>query len=156
MTFSAESPGTDADAWVDHPRAGGVAPLLLDSAGTDHVVVLAAHPDDETLGAGGLLSKAARSGIRVTVVVATYGEASHPGSTTHTAERLAALRRAYQPVLPIAARRGHRLRLYIVNDRPMTQQVTMIASRDPAGERRVNQRWSVTLPATAGDNLTAV
>ncbi|MHB1063052.1 MAG: PIG-L family deacetylase [Georgenia sp.] len=33
-----------------------------------------AHPDDETLGAGGLLASAARAGVAVTVVTATRGE----------------------------------------------------------------------------------
>jgi LmbE family N-acetylglucosaminyl deacetylase/SAM-dependent methyltransferase len=59
----------------------------------DHLVVLAAHPDDETLGAGGLIATASAAGARVTVVVATDGEASHPRSPTHAPERLAAIRR---------------------------------------------------------------
>jgi len=56
-------------------------------------VVLAAHPDDETLGAGGLISRVGRSGIGVTVVFASLGEASHPGSQTHDRGRLAEIRR---------------------------------------------------------------
>jgi len=59
----------------------------------DHVVVLAAHPDDETLGAGGLMARAFSHGCRVTVVVATDGEASHPESPTRTAASLGAARR---------------------------------------------------------------
>ena len=62
--------------------------------GVDHLVVVAAHPDDESLGAAGLTSAAARAGVPVTVVVATSGEASHPGSPTHRPEDLAALREA--------------------------------------------------------------
>jgi LmbE family N-acetylglucosaminyl deacetylase len=40
------------------------------------VVVVAPHPDDETLGAGGLICAAARSGRRVRIVVCTDGEAA--------------------------------------------------------------------------------
>ena len=53
------------------------------------VVVVGAHPDDETLGAGGLLHAAARAGRSVEVVTATAGEGSHPHSPTHAPGRLA-------------------------------------------------------------------
>ena len=42
------------------------------------VVVVAPHPDDETLGAGGLIFDLVRTGCEVTVVVVTDGAASHP------------------------------------------------------------------------------
>ncbi|WP_169448507.1 PIG-L family deacetylase [Ornithinimicrobium pekingense] len=61
--------------------------------GVLHVVVVAAHPDDETLGVGGLLADLGPD-VTVDVVVATDGEASHPRSPTHTPEQLAARRRA--------------------------------------------------------------
>jgi LmbE family N-acetylglucosaminyl deacetylase/SAM-dependent methyltransferase len=54
-----------------------------------HLVLLAAHPDDETLAAAGLLAIAAEAGARVDVVVATAGEGSHPGSPTHSPQSLA-------------------------------------------------------------------
>lgn len=41
------------------------------------VVVVAPHPDDETLGAGGLLSVLLRRGFPVDVIMVTDGEASH-------------------------------------------------------------------------------
>jgi LmbE family N-acetylglucosaminyl deacetylase len=57
------------------------------------LVVVAPHPDDEVLACGGLLAlHAARRGISVIVGV-TDGEASHRGSTTWNAQRLAAARR---------------------------------------------------------------
>lgn len=61
--------------------------------GTGRLVVLAAHPDDETLGAGGLISAFAARGTAVDVVVATAGEASHPGSPTVSPQDLARIRR---------------------------------------------------------------
>ena len=42
------------------------------------VVVLAAHPDDEVLGAGGLVCRLAAAGAHLRFVWATDGEASHP------------------------------------------------------------------------------
>jgi LmbE family N-acetylglucosaminyl deacetylase len=45
------------------------------------LVVVAPHPDDEVLGAGGLLAMAATAGRTVLVVAVTEGGASHPGST---------------------------------------------------------------------------
>lgn len=53
------------------------APPLDVSAG--RLVVLAAHPDDETLGAAGLLVRARAEGREVHVVLVTDGEGSHPG-----------------------------------------------------------------------------
>lgn len=58
------------------------------------MVVLAAHPDDESLGAGGLIATLAAAGAAVDVVVATAGEASHPDSPTHTPQTLTVLREA--------------------------------------------------------------
>nr|WP_272917768.1 bifunctional PIG-L family deacetylase/class I SAM-dependent methyltransferase [Nocardioides flavescens] len=57
------------------------------------VVVVAAHPDDESLGAGGLVHRAHALGVEVVVVVATDGEASHPHSPTRTPADLARVRR---------------------------------------------------------------
>ncbi len=58
------------------------------------LVVVAAHPDDESLGAGGLLATADLAGLDIMVVVATLGEASHPESPTHRPADLARIRRA--------------------------------------------------------------
>jgi LmbE family N-acetylglucosaminyl deacetylase len=61
-----------------HPRNVEVHAALphLSYAPTarDRIVVFAAHPDDETLGAGGLIHAAVRSGARVTIVVFTNGD----------------------------------------------------------------------------------
>lgn len=48
-------------------------------------VILAPHPDDETLGCGGLIGSLAALGRRVVVVAVSDGEGSHPPeSTLHT------------------------------------------------------------------------
>ena len=96
VTFDHRGRGTPEADWqrarpwtAAHPLDpnGGLPPDL------DALVVLAAHPDDETLGAGGLMAMAAARGIRVTVVVATDGEGSHPDSPTWTPRALARERR---------------------------------------------------------------
>lgn len=57
------------------------------------LVVVAPHPDDESLGLGGLLAAAQKLGGGVSVIFLTDGEGSHIGSPTFTPDRLAAVRR---------------------------------------------------------------
>ena len=57
-------------------------------------VVLSPHPDDETLGAGGLIAAACHAGQRPEVVVITDGAGSHPRSQAYPAHRLIELRQA--------------------------------------------------------------
>lgn len=69
-----------------------MAPLELtdlDGSPVRRLVVVAAHPDDESLGAAGLMARAHTRGLEVQVVLATRGEASHPGSPTLTSAALA-------------------------------------------------------------------
>ena len=66
----------------------------LDDGGCPALVLVAPHPDDEILGVGGWASALAASGVPVTILSVTDGEASHPGSPTLTPPALAALRRA--------------------------------------------------------------
>jgi LmbE family N-acetylglucosaminyl deacetylase/SAM-dependent methyltransferase len=70
----------------------GLPELAVPGPGTQ-ILALAAHPDDETLGCGGILALAADRGHPITVIIATDGEASHPASPTHSAGMLAAMRR---------------------------------------------------------------
>lgn len=58
------------------------------------IVVLAPHPDDETLGCGGLLAKATSMGLKPRVVYLTDGSASHRASKQWPPSRLAEVRRA--------------------------------------------------------------
>lgn len=58
------------------------------------VLVLAPHPDDETLGCGGAIAAAVAAGRDVQVAVITDGARSHPGSAAYPPARLAAIRRS--------------------------------------------------------------
>ncbi|MFC7485715.1 PIG-L family deacetylase [Knoellia sp. CPCC 206453] len=60
----------------------------------NHLLVVAAHPDDECLGAGAFIADAACLGLDVTVLVLTDGEGSHPRSPTVTPSQLASMRSA--------------------------------------------------------------
>lgn len=89
VSFDHRDPGTDEDTWT--PALARPLPALdLD---VDRVVVVAAHPDDESLGAAGLLATAAERGIAIDLIVVTDGEGSHPDSPTHSPATLALLRR---------------------------------------------------------------
>ncbi len=52
----------------------------------------APHPDDESLGCGGLLALLGDAGVAASVIVMTDGSRSHLHSASHPAERLAAVR----------------------------------------------------------------
>ena len=88
--FDRHDAGTAEPAWRE--LLAGL-PRLDPPGRGDHVVVVSAHPDDETLGVGGLLAQAAAAGARITVLVASNGEASHPQSPTHSPADLASRRR---------------------------------------------------------------
>ncbi len=66
---------------------------LGDIVGRDPFLVIAPHPDDETLGCGGLLIAAERAGLAGHVLILTDGSGSHPRSVKVPPARLIALRR---------------------------------------------------------------
>ena len=75
--------------------------------GLSPCLILAPHPDDETLGCGGLIAIASKLGLRPRVAYLTDGEGSHKGSASWPPERIAARRRqealAALAVLGVAA-----------------------------------------------------
>jgi LmbE family N-acetylglucosaminyl deacetylase len=62
-------PLIEEDDWLR--VLGGVAPW---QPGTEKMVVVAPHPDDETLAAGGLIAMQREAGVEVVVVAVTDGE----------------------------------------------------------------------------------
>ncbi len=114
----------------------------LDLAPCRHALIVAPHPDDEVLGAGGLVQMLLDAGAAVEVVAVTDGEASHPDSPTMRPEQLVRQRAeevaaAYHILgLPDGCR--HRLGLpdSAVDDqeRELTAELErMMADRPPAG-----------------------
>ncbi|MGL5857978.1 MAG: PIG-L family deacetylase [Angustibacter sp.] len=91
--FDPATAGTPEEVWRAWDRWARFPALDPSADPPAGVLLVAAHPDDETLGAGGLLMVAADLGLPLTVVVATDGAASHPGSTTTPPEVLAERRR---------------------------------------------------------------
>jgi LmbE family N-acetylglucosaminyl deacetylase len=73
VSFDSRLPGTPASTWEADPRLHDRP--RLDLEGIDEVLVIAAHPDDETLGAGGLIAECTARHIGVRVVVVTDGGA---------------------------------------------------------------------------------
>jgi LmbE family N-acetylglucosaminyl deacetylase len=93
VTFAHADAGTAEDEWLQ-AGVGSLPEFPMDDAelAGRTVVVLAAHPDDETLGAGGLITRLVDVGAAVRVVLCSAGEASHPHSPTTTPGELATLR----------------------------------------------------------------
>ena len=90
-SFTHDGSGTAPAAWHRHPGWSTAPPFILQSEDHDcqRLVVVAAHPDDESLGAGGLIATAHDAGISIYVVLLTAGEASHPESPSRRRHDLA-------------------------------------------------------------------
>lgn len=86
-------PGLPASAWesclsrADPLRLPPVLP-------GERVIVMAAHPDDETLGAAGLIQVMHRRGASIGVVICTDGAAALPGLHPRRRRELASVRQA--------------------------------------------------------------
>jgi LmbE family N-acetylglucosaminyl deacetylase len=72
-----DAPGTSEAAWRDWPELARRP--VLDVTAWSSAVIVAAHPDDEVLGPGGIMATLAGAGIPVRVVAVTDGEGSHGG-----------------------------------------------------------------------------
>jgi LmbE family N-acetylglucosaminyl deacetylase len=82
---------TDEDEWRNWLASPELRPFPDERH--EHVVVVAAHPDDETLGASGLLQHWHQNGTSVDIVVATDGEAAFPTLSTSERQELGLRRR---------------------------------------------------------------
>jgi LmbE family N-acetylglucosaminyl deacetylase len=69
---------------ADHPALGDFS-----FARSQKILVVAPHPDDETLGCGGLISLLAQGGSAFHIIFVTDGSASHRNSRAWPAARLA-------------------------------------------------------------------
>ena len=88
VSFDASVVGIGAATWAADPRMKDRPPL--DLLGVDELIVVAAHPDDETLGAAGLIALCSRRGIPVTIIVVTDGGVSgEPGIVSIRSAELA-------------------------------------------------------------------
>src|SRR5271165_6675226 len=78
------------DALAARPPDGAAELAPLATLG--RVAVFAPHPDDESLGCGGLIARLKDEGSLVHVVVMSDGSGSHPNSRRYPGPKLAALR----------------------------------------------------------------
>lgn len=65
---------------------------LNELIGSGNILVLAPHPDDESLGCGGLIAAACMAGRPPEVLILTDGTGSHPSSVMYPAPRLRTVR----------------------------------------------------------------
>jgi LmbE family N-acetylglucosaminyl deacetylase len=93
VTTSITGAGTSEAAWTRWLTGQAWPSLDLDLIEGRRVVVVAAHPDDEILGAGALLTELRTTAHPIVVVFATDGEASHPNSAALSPHALGARRR---------------------------------------------------------------
>jgi LmbE family N-acetylglucosaminyl deacetylase len=83
-------PGTSIGDWL----AGERRPPPMDLGECPALVVVAPHPDDETLGVGGMIAGLVARGIEVVVVSVSDGGAAYPEMAQFDQMRLEATRRA--------------------------------------------------------------
>ncbi|OBJ18696.1 LmbE family protein [Mycobacterium colombiense] len=83
--------GTPAPLWLasfeEHPLPA------LDLTECEQLIVLAAHPDDETLGVGAMITQLAAAGVPVRVVCVSDGGAARPGTSASERLRMETIRR---------------------------------------------------------------
>jgi LmbE family N-acetylglucosaminyl deacetylase len=83
--------GTPVPVWLAALDGGSLPPL--DLSGCPGLVVVAPHPDDETLGLGAMIAHLVASGVDVRVVSVSDGGAAQPGAMLWDRTRLETTRR---------------------------------------------------------------
>ena len=155
----------------DHPRWGRLPDLGLDDR-YDRLVVVAAHPDDESIGAGGLIARAHDRGMQVYVALLTAGEAADPAVTDGSRHALARMRLAEMeaavsllapgaPVVFLGAQDGHldecepQVAAYLAETLGQGGRTLVAAPwrEDPHPDHRSAGRAAATAAAAAGARL---
>ncbi|MBA4788405.1 MAG: PIG-L family deacetylase [Rhizobiales bacterium] len=118
----------------------------IEKIGASAITVIAPHPDDESLGCGGLIRLARDKGIPVKIIVVSDGTGSHPNSATYPPHRLRDVRedeaRRAASELGVAARDLHFLRQMdreVPHHGPVVGQIAEIISR--SGSNVIAVTW---------------
>src|ERR1700731_2508358 len=82
--------------------------------GTGGIVVVAPHPDDETLGCGGLIALASQLGRNIQVVFISDGVGSHPNSRLYPRTNIASYERKRRGPLSQRSARSAKISLFCV------------------------------------------
>jgi LmbE family N-acetylglucosaminyl deacetylase len=107
-------------------------------------MVVSPHPDDEILGAGGLIRAAARAGCEMSILSVTDGEAAYPDWPGLEDVRCQELRDALSAVTPLTVTverlkipdgrvNEHRARLFATLDRSVTPSTLLVAPYERDG-----------------------
>jgi LmbE family N-acetylglucosaminyl deacetylase len=105
---------------------------------TSRVVIIAPHPDDETLGAGGLLAWLHHQNVAIKVLAVTDGENAYPGQNEQECAELAVRRRAEQAsalaILGVNEKQVERLGLpdsdVAAHEQELTERLRRLVDRD--------------------------
>lgn len=139
VIFDGAEAGTPARDWSADPRWWSRTALRMDAV--DELVVIAAHPDDETLGAGGLIARCHELGIPVRVLCVTDGAASHPADPGLADARAAELASAIHQLAP-----GSTLEMLGFPDGETDQHRDDIRTELTARLREVSPRSAIAAP----------
>ena len=92
LLVDAENLGTTEEAWAASDRLQELRHVAVPEA--PRALIVAPHPDDEVLGAGGLMHRLLAASVQMELLAITDGEASHPLSSAARDIDLAAVRSA--------------------------------------------------------------
>jgi LmbE family N-acetylglucosaminyl deacetylase len=153
-------PGTAESGWQAALEDAPLLPLPRSA-----ILVVSPHPDDEVLGAGGLIASAAQAGRAVAVLSVTDGEAAYPDWKGLDRIRRREVSEALKVLAPSAVIRHlsipdgcvdeHRARLFETVERRVAHDTILVApfeydghpDHDATGEvcREIARRRGVTL-----------
>lgn len=147
VAFTHDQQSTAEGQWLAAPGMTAMSSLEIDWSRLSRLIVVSAHPDDETLGAAGLLQRATELGVPIDVIVATWGEKSHPDSPTHSASDLTRVRAAeLKSALDILAPASHHRVLGIpdghVASNMAVLEAAISAAAGPGGRTLIVAPWS--------------